>query len=285
LNSTPGATDKSFSVLFFKKELLPFLPALKGIDRLQPEVPFGTELSGQVAIVTGASRGIGAATAATLAAAGASVVLTGRNEAAGQAMRARIEADGGTAAFVAADQGSDADWARLIGLAEQHFGGVDILVLNAGVTGMVATADMTLETFRELNRINLKGAFLGVKHAASAMRRRQRGGAIAIVSSIVGKIGVNDHLHYAASKAGTRMLAKAAALELGPEQIRVNSIHPGMTRTEMIAHFPPELESLIPLGRYGEPHDVANAVLFLVSPRAAFMTGAEIVIDGGWTAQ
>jgi 3alpha(or 20beta)-hydroxysteroid dehydrogenase len=243
------------------------------------------ELSGQVAIVTGASRGIGAAIAATLAAAGASVVLTGRNEAAGQAMCARIETNCGSVEFVAADQGSDADWTRVIGHTEQRFGRVDILVVNAGVSGMVPTAEMTVAAFGELNRINLKGAFLGLKHAAAAMRRHRRGGAIAMVSSIVGKIGVYDHLHYGASKAGVRMMAKAAALELGPEGIRVNTIHPGMTRTDMIAGFPPELAHTIPLGRFGEPDEVARAALFLVSRRAAFMTGAEIVIDGGWTAQ
>ncbi len=255
------------------------------IDYLPPDVPSVGELTGKVAIVTGASRGIGAAIAARLAAAGASVVLTGRTEAAGQETAARIETKGGTAAFVAADQGSDGDWSKVIAHTERRFGGLDILVVNAGVTAMVPTTEMTLAAFGELNRINLKGAFLGLKHAAAAMRRHQRGGAIAMVASIVGKIGVHDHLHYAASKAGMRMLAKAAALELGPEQIRVNTIHPGMTRTDMIAGFPPELANMIPLSRFGEPDEVARAALFLVSPRAAFMTGAEIVIDGGWTAQ
>jgi 3alpha(or 20beta)-hydroxysteroid dehydrogenase len=242
-------------------------------------------LSGKAAIVTGASRGIGAAIAATLASAGANVVLTGRHEAAGQAVCARIESAGGTATFVVADQGSDADWTKVIAHTEQRFGGVDILVVNAGVSGMVPTVDMTLDTFGALNGINLKGAFLGLKHATAAMRRHGRGGAIAMVASIVGKIGVPDHLHYGASKAGMRMMAKAAALELGPEGIRVNTIHPGMTRTDMIAAFPPEIANMIPLGRFGEPEEVAKAALFLVSPRAAFMTGAEIVIDGGWTAQ
>jgi 3alpha(or 20beta)-hydroxysteroid dehydrogenase len=243
------------------------------------------ELSGKVAIVTGASRGIGAAIAAKLAEAGASVVLTARTEASGRATTADIEGNGGKALFIAADQGNDADWAAVVDRAEQHFGGVDILVLNAGVSAMLSTADMTLAAFRDLNRINLKGAFLGLKHVAACMRRQGRGGAIAMVGSIVGKIGVQNHLHYGASKAGVRMLAKAAALELGPDGIRVNTIHPGMTRTDMTAAFPPQIADMIPLRRFGEPEEVARAALFLVSPRAAFMTGAEIVIDGGWITQ
>jgi 3alpha(or 20beta)-hydroxysteroid dehydrogenase len=243
------------------------------------------ELSGKVAIVTGASRGIGAAIAAKLAEAGASVVLTARTEASGRATTADIEGNGGNALFIAADQGSDADWAAVVDRAEQHFGGVDILVLNAGVSAMLSTAEMTLAAFRDLNRINLKGAFLGLKHVAACMRRQGRGGAIAMVGSIVGKIGVQNHLHYGASKAGVRMLAKAAALELGPDGIRVNTIHPGMTRTDMTAAFPPQIADMIPLRRFGEPEEVARAALFLVSPRAAFMTGAEIVIDGGWITQ
>ncbi len=251
---------------------------------MQADAPVA-ELSGKVAIVTGASRGIGAAIAAKLAEAGASVVLTARTEASGRATTADIEGNGGNALFIAADQGSDADWAAVVDRAEQHFGGVDILVLNAGVSAMLSTAEMTLAAFRDLNRINLKGAFLGLKHVAACMRRQGRGGAIAMVGSIVGKIGVQNHLHYGASKAGVRMLAKAAALELGPDGIRVNTIHPGMTRTDMTAAFPPQIADMIPLRRFGEPEEVARAALFLVSPRAAFMTGAEIVIDGGWITQ
>jgi NAD(P)-dependent dehydrogenase (short-subunit alcohol dehydrogenase family) len=243
------------------------------------------ELKGRTAIVTGASRGIGAATARALSAAGANVVLTARTASACEAVTTDIESKGGVAAGIAADQGSDADWGEVISLAESRFGGVDILILNAGVTGMVSTLDLTLDQFSALNRVNLKGAFLGLKHAAAAMRRHGRGGSVAITSSIVGKVGVADHLHYAASKAGVRMLAKAAALELGPEKIRVNTIHPGMTRTDMTAGFPPEIAALIPLGRFGEPEEVAKAALFLASDRSIFMTGAEIVIDGGWIVQ
>jgi NAD(P)-dependent dehydrogenase (short-subunit alcohol dehydrogenase family) len=243
------------------------------------------ELLGRTAIITGASRGIGAAIARAFASAGANLILTGRSSDAGKDVVAAIADDGGKAEFVAADQGADADWTQVVARAEARFGGLDILILNAGVTGLVRTVDMTLEQFREVNRVNLKGAFLGLKHGAAAMRRHKRGGSVAIVSSIVGKVGVQNHLHYTASKAGVRLMAKAAALELGPEKIRVNTIHPGMTKTDMIAAFPPELAAMIPLGRYGEPEEVAKAALFLASDRSVFMTGAEIVVDGGWIAQ
>jgi 3alpha(or 20beta)-hydroxysteroid dehydrogenase len=117
------------------------------------------------------------------------------------------------------------------------------------------------------------------------MRRGGRGGSIALIASIAGKIGVADHIHYTASKGGVRLLAKAAALELGPEGVRVNSIHPGFTRTDMAAGFPDALIRAAPLQRAAEPRDIAEAVLFLACDRSRFMTGAELVVDGGWSAQ
>lgn len=243
------------------------------------------ELEGRTAIVTGAGRGIGQAIAVALAAAGSRVVLTGRDPARGAAAAAAIQADGGEALFMKADQGSDADWIATVAAAQDRFGAPRIVVINAGLAGAIPTQDMSLEDFRALNRVNLKGAFLGVKHAAAAMRAAGGGGSIILMASIVGKVGVANHAHYAASKGGVRLLAKAAALELGPDQIRVNSIHPGMTRTDMIAGFPPQIADAIPLGRFGEPRDVAEAALFLASDRSIFMTGAELVVDGGWIAQ
>ena len=145
---------------------------------------------------------------------------------------------------------------------------------------------MTPEQFRALNVVKLKGPFLGLKHAAEAFRRHGEGGAVLLVGSIVGKIGVPNHTHYAAAKDGVRLMAKAAALELGPERIRVNSLHPGMTRTPMTAKFPDAaMAARIPLGRFAEPEETAAVALYAVSPRSAFMTGAELVVDGGWIAQ
>ena len=243
------------------------------------------ELSGRAAIVTGASRGIGRAIAERLARAGAGVVLTARHAEEGEKAAAEIREAGGRVAFVQADAGDDSAWMRTIEVAEADFGGVDVLVLNAGVSKAAKTLNLSLEDFRENSRVNLKGVFLGLKHGAGALRRRGGGGSVVMVASIVGKIGVANHIHYVSAKAGVRLLAKAAALELGPEKIRVNTIHPGFILTEHSGAFPESVMGDPPLQRGGEPGEVAEAALFLASDRSEFMTGAEIVMDGGWTAR
>jgi 3alpha(or 20beta)-hydroxysteroid dehydrogenase len=236
------------------------------------------ELDGKVALVTGGGQGIGRAIAARLTSAGASVVTTGRRPEPAEPL------DG--VSYVQSDQSADADWSRLMHDVQDRCGRLDICVVNGGVTEAVPIAQMTAEQFRALNAINLKGPFLGLKYATAAFRRHGEGGAVLLVGSIVGKIGVADHTHYAAAKDGVRLMAKAAALELGPEKIRVNSLHPGMTRTAMTARFPEgAIAPRIPLGRFGEPEEVAAVALYAVSPRSAFMTGAELVVDGGWIAQ
>jgi 3alpha(or 20beta)-hydroxysteroid dehydrogenase len=133
--------------------------------------------------------------------------------------------------------------------------------------------------------VNLKGPFLGLKHATAAFRKGGRGGSAIMIGSIVANIGAADHIHYTASKAGVALLVKAAALELGPEKIRVNAIHPGFVDTDMTARFPADLRVAAPLGRVARPEEIAAAALFLASDRSIFMTGAEIVLDGGWTAR
>jgi 3alpha(or 20beta)-hydroxysteroid dehydrogenase len=243
------------------------------------------ELTGKVAIVTGASRGIGHAIAELFCRSGAQVTLTGRDTVKGEAAAQGI-AGANKAIFVRADQGSDTDWRRVVDATLSAFGRVDILVANAGLSYAVPTADMTLEQFRTLNTVNLKGCFLALKHAVAAMRRHKDGGAAVLMSSIVGKVGVPGYIHYAAAKDGVRLMAKAAALELGAEKIRVNSVHPGMIHTDMTSGFDEKmLAPMIPMGRFGEPRDIANAALFLASPRGKFITGTELVVDGGWIAR
>lgn len=236
------------------------------------------ELAGRVALVTGGGQGIGRAIAARLAADGATVVTTGRRDTPPEPL------DG--AAYIQADQSLDADWTRLMGVIHDRHGRLDICVVNGGVTGGIKIADMTLAQFRALCDVNLKGPFLGLKHAVAAFRRHGEGGTVVMIGSIVGLVGVPDHTHYAAAKDGVRLMVKAAALELGPEGIRVNSVHPGMTHTPMTAAFPEaQLAPIIPLGRFGEPEEVAGVVAYAAGPRSSFMTGAELVVDGGWIAR
>lgn len=243
------------------------------------------ELAGKTAIVTGGSRGIGRAIAERFIRSGARVVITGRDAKTGAKAAAALEALG-EVAFIRADQGSDADWGSVTEATIAKFGRVDILVSNAGISTPMPTTEMPLDVFRETNRISLKGCFLGIRHTLGAIRAHGEGGSMILMSSIVGKVGVPGYIHYSAAKGGLRLMAKAAALELGPEKIRVNSIHPGMIRTDMTAQFPEaQMAPMIPLGKFGEPENIANAALFLASPRGQFITGTELVIDGGWTVQ
>ncbi len=251
------------------------------------------ELAGKVAIVTGAARGIGLATARAFAEAGSALVLTDVDQAEGEAVASDIAEKGGGARFLVADHGSDADWKRIVHTALSAFGRVDFLVANAGIHSAMPITEMTLEEFRRLNRVNLKGPFLGLRHVTDAMRKHGEGGAVVLLSSVAGKVGLPAHAHYCAAKGGVRLMAKAAALELGPEKIRVNSIHPGYIRTRMTENASratsggeqATVAMSIPLGRAGEPADIAQGALFLASPRGQFITGTELVIDGGWTAR
>lgn len=242
-----------------------------------------SELAGRRALISGASRGVGLAIAHAFVRAGAAVVITGRDSERGEAAAAEVSGAGGRALFVRADHGSDADWATAVAATEQAYGGLDILVTNAGVSAPARTADLSLDDFRDVCRTNLKGPFLGLKHATAAIRRGGAGGSIIMVGSIVANVGAADHLAFAASKSGVAMMAKAAALELGPEKIRVNVINPGFIDTETTAGFAPELRATAPLGRVARPEEIAAAALFLASDRSVFMTGAQMAVDGGWT--
>jgi len=243
------------------------------------------ELDGKVALVTGGSRGIGAAICTELAAAGATVAVNYvRNAAAAERVCAEIAAAGGTAHAVAGDvSGSDAARALVAGV-EESIGPVEILVNNAGITRDNLIMKLSAEDWQQVIDTNLAGAFFTCQAVSRPMVKR-RGGAIVNVSSVVGVHGNAGQTNYAASKAGLIGLTKSLAKELGGRGIRVNAIAPGYIATEITAGLPEAAREAIlagtPLGRLGEPADVARAVRFLVSDAASFITGDVLAVDGG----
>ena len=251
-------------------------------------------VQGKVAIVTGAASGLGAASARQLAEEGASVMLTDRSVAAGEAVAEAILAIGGKAAFMAHDVVSETDWEAVTAGTLKAFGRIDVLVNNAGVGGGAPLLEMSLADWRALLAINLDGVFLGMRHVGAAMAG-SGGGSIINLSSILGKVGQAGAAAYSASKGGVLMLTKSAALEWAPLGIRVNSVHPGYIETPMVTGFLHEAEngnelrdmliSRHALGRLGMAREIADGVLFLASDESSFMTGSELVIDGGYTAQ
>lgn len=252
-------------------------------------------VAGKVALVTGGASGLGAASARRLAQEGAKVVLTDVAGDAGRAVADQIAGDGGEAAFEAHDVTSQADWERVVAAATQRFGRLDVLVNNAGVSGgMQELMSLDYDTWRRVLAVNLDGVFFGMRFAGPAIAQ-SGGGSIVNISSILGKVGMAGAAAYCASKGGVALLTKAAALEWAPLGIRVNSVHPGFIDTPMVSGALSALEnanemtdlivSRHALGRLGVPREIADAVLFLASDESSFMTGAELVVDGGYTAQ
>ena len=253
-------------------------------------------MDGKVALVTGAAMGIGRACAELLAAEGAAVVVTDRETAPGTAVADAIRSGGGRAVFVAHDVTNEAQWTGVVDEARRAFGRLDVLVNNAGVARAGDVEHETLQAWRDLLAINLDGVFLGIKHAIPSMREAG-GGSIVNLSSIEGLVGDPWLAAYNASKGGVRLLTKSAALYCAKNgtKIRVNSVHPGYIWTPMVQHFTEatghadelrrSLEQLHPVGHLGEAKDVAYGVLYLASDESKFVTGAELVIDGGYTAQ
>jgi NAD(P)-dependent dehydrogenase (short-subunit alcohol dehydrogenase family) len=251
-------------------------------------------VAGKVVIVTGAASGLGAASARRLAEEGAAVMLTDRTVEAGERAAETILAIGGKAAFMAHDVTSESDWQAVVAGTLKAFGRVDGLVNNAGVAGGAPILEMSLADWRALLAVNLDGVFLGMRAVAPAMAETG-GGSIINLSSILGKVGQAGAGAYCASKGGVLMLTKAAALEWAPLGIRVNSVHPGYIDTPMVATVFHDAEngnemrdmiiSRHALGRLGVAREIADGVVFLASDESSFMTGAELVIDGGYTAQ
>ena len=248
-------------------------------------------LAGKVALISGGARGMGAATARLFAREGARVVIGDVLEAPAREVASEITSSGGDAVAVLLDVTSEADWQRAVATAESRFGALHVVVNNAGVGSQGKVEDIAVEEWNRVMDVNAKGVFLGTKATIPALRRAG-GGSIVNISSQLGLVGVdNSSPQYQASKGAVRLLTKATAIQYASEGIRANSVHPGPVETPMTlarrsdpAAFKLTV-SRIPLGRYGQPSDVANGVLYLASDEAAWVTGSELVIDGGWTAQ
>jgi 3(or 17)beta-hydroxysteroid dehydrogenase len=251
-------------------------------------------VKGKVAMITGAASGLGKGAAKLLASEGATVILTDINEAQGKKAAEEIRRAGGEAVFMKLDVSNESDWGRVTEKILAEFGRLDVLVNNAGVELVKEIADTSLEEWRWLMSINLDGVFLGTKYGIRAMRERG-GGSIINISSVAGIVGTfDDTAAYCASKGGVRLLTKAAALECSKAghdyNIRVNSIHPGVIQTPLVEALLKDkdirerLKEIHPIGFMGEPIDIAYAVLYLASDESRLVTGAEMVIDGGWTA-
>jgi NAD(P)-dependent dehydrogenase (short-subunit alcohol dehydrogenase family) len=248
-------------------------------------------LAGKVALISGAARGMGAAEARLFAREGARVVIGDVLEAEGAAIEAEISAKGGEAVFVRLDVTRESDWAQAVASTVQRFGKLDVLVNNAGIGGVGRVDETATEAWDRVMEVNAKGVFLGTRAAIPAMRRAG-GGSIINISSQLGLVGMDDSSpQYTASKGAVRLLTKTTALQYARDGIRCNSVHPGPIVTPMTERRRAEpavyqrMLSRIPLGRYGEPDEVAYGVLYLASDESAFVTGSELVIDGGWTAQ
>lgn len=254
------------------------------------------QLQGKVCIVTGAARGIGAAIADAFVREGGRVLMTDIDAATLDATAARIRTSKAALLAVTHDVADEPRWRAVVELAVREFGRLDVLVNNAGYGMLKPVTEITLDEWRRMMAVNCDGAFLGIKHAVPAMVAAG-GGSIINVSSILGIAGMANTAAYAATKGAIRLLSKAVAVEFGEAglNIRVNSVHPGFTDTPAIdssLRNRPDggaaveaVARLHPLGRLARAEEIAAAVLFLASDVSSFMTGAELVVDGGYTAR
>ena len=246
-------------------------------------------LESKVALITGAALGMGRAHAKLFASEGAKVIVTDINEEAGRENVEAINKDGGEAIFLKHDVANQSDWKKVIDKSVETYGKVDILVNNAGILLSKSLEDTSVDEWDLVMNINLRGVFLGCREIIPAMNKAG-GGSIVNISSIYGLIGAPDCAAYEASKGGVRLLTKAAAVDLIKHNIRVNSIHPGMIKTEMtkgLADIPEAAAGIaakVLLGRMAEPEEVSKAVLFLASDESSYVHGSELVVDGGYTA-
>lgn len=265
-------------------------------------------LAGKVALVTGGARGLGAASALGLAREGASVVVSDLRADEGQVVVDAILNEGGKAVFIAHDVTKEDQWEAAVAKAEEEFGALHILVNNAGVAPAGEyIEDLKLEDYRRVTEIDMDSVFLGCKHGIRTIKKyttkEAADGAIINISSVMGIVGFPRNADYNAAKGGVRIMTKVAALECAElgYGIRVNSIHPGFIDTALVRDAVEEgtkrpdavfqssnemIDMLVmahPLGKLGDPRDIGDAVVFLASSRSGFMTGSELVVDGGYT--
>jgi NAD(P)-dependent dehydrogenase (short-subunit alcohol dehydrogenase family) len=258
-------------------------------------------VEGKVALVTGGASGIGRGCAEKLAAEGAIAVVTDLQDEKGAETVAAIEKAGGKAWYLHHDVTDEAAWESVVGEIRQRHGRLDILVNNAGIGIGGSIIEMKLEDWRRQTAVNLDGVFLGTKHSIPLMRASGDGGSIINISSVAGLKGSAGLAGYCATKGGVRLFTKAVAMECAnaKDGIRVNSVHPGLIETPIwltvgqavnpLANAPPDLDAMsavaVPLGVKGWPEDIANGVLWLAGDESRYVTGQELVIDGGLTVR
>ncbi len=248
-------------------------------------------LDGKVAFISGGARGMGAVEARLFAREGAAVAIGDTLEDEGRQVASEINEAGGECLFVRLDVTNESEWRRAIAQTLSAFGRLDILVNNAGVSQWSLLHETTEEDWDRVMDINAKGIFLGTKQAIPAMKEAG-GGSIINISSQLGLVGTErSSPQYQASKGAARLLTKHTAMQYAPDGIRCNSVHPGPIVTPMTevrradADTYAEMVSRIPLGRFGQPEEIANGVLYLASDESRWVTGSELVLDGGWTAR
>ena len=248
-------------------------------------------LDGKVALISGGARGQGATEAQLFSREGAKVVLGDILDEAGRQVEAAIRAAGGEATYVHLNVTSEEDWRAAVDTAERGYGHLHVLVNNAGILIRKSIEETTEDDWDRIMAVNVKGVFLGTKYAIPAMRRAG-GGSIINISSTAGLVGSPyGSSAYTATKGAVRLFTKATAVQHAKEKIRCNSVHPGPVDTDMIRDtlsdpvLRDERLNRVPLGRIGKPEDIAYGVLYLASDESSFVTGSELVIDGGSTAQ
>jgi 3(or 17)beta-hydroxysteroid dehydrogenase len=251
-------------------------------------------LTGKVAMVTGATSGFGEAIALLFAREGAKVVAAGLAPGDGDAIVSQIQANGGECIYVDFDVSVEAGWATAMATTMESYGKLNILVNNAGIASGEGSMDMSFELWRKIQSVNLDGTFLGTKYAIQTIRRCGEPGSIINMSSIMSRVGNKISAAYCASKGGIAAFTRAAAMHCTTEKlpIRVNSVHPGTCETPLVKSYyatrpaaeRKAQEQRHPIGHFGEPNDIAYAVLYLASDESKFVVGSELVVDGGFLA-